>query len=81
MNSHQRRIARRAAPAMTGCGRQGFSGTTSYPDLMCVDGYMRDMDADGWDPSVSACPCKICLPRERADWDFEQIEDDDQDWP
>lgn len=68
MNSHQRRKYRRAAPDWTGCMRLGYSGTTSYPDLMCVDGYMRDQDADGWDPSVSCLPCRDCKPVECAEW-------------
>jgi hypothetical protein len=74
MNARQRRKARRAADRLTDfdmartCGTQGYSGTTSYPDLMCVDGRMRDMDADGYDPSTWASPCKHCLPAEYAAW-------------
>ena len=78
MNAHQRRVARRKGFLFDGCGVQGYSGTTMYPDLMCVDGYMRDMDADGWDPSVSALPCMYCKPDERAEWEREREEEDEQ---
>ena len=77
MNAAQRRIQRRKAwrNSPPSCGLQGYSGTTIYPDLMCVDGYMRDMDADGYDPSVSALPCKHCRPEEYAEWQKE-LEDE-----
>ena len=26
------------------CNFQGYSGTTTYPDLDCVDGYLYDAD-------------------------------------
>jgi len=81
VNAHQRRSARRAEPAPTGCMRLGYSGTTSYPDLMCVDGYMRDQDADGWDPSVSCLPCRVCKPIEYAEWMRELREMDDDSEP
>ena len=71
MNAYQRRKHRRsshAIPRAIGCHRQGYSGTTSYPDLMCTDGYMSDMDADGIDPSVSRTPCQHCNPEEHAEW-------------
>lgn len=74
MNAYQRRKHRRALPSFTGCGRQGYSGTTSYPDLMCTDGHMTDMDGDGYDPSVARLPCADCKPAERAEWDREQRE-------
>ena len=61
MNAHQRRKWRRAIP-VSGCGFQGFSHTTPYPDLMCTDGRMSDMDADGDDPSVWRIPCPKCNP-------------------
>jgi hypothetical protein len=57
--------------------RLGYSGTTSYPDLMCEDGYMRDQDADGYDPSVSCLPCRDCQPVEYAEWMRELREMDD----
>lgn len=78
MNAQQRRVARRKRPVFDGCGVQGYSGITTYPDLMCIDGYMRDMDADGWDPSVSALPCKHCLPDERVEWDREREEENEE---
>jgi len=63
MNSHQRRKQRRAiGPA--GCGFQGYSGTTLYPDLMCTDGRMSDMDRDGDDPETWRIPCPKCNPAE-----------------
>jgi hypothetical protein len=78
MNAHQRRIHRRALPPVTGCGRQGHSGTTIYPDLMCTDGYMSDMDADGDDPSAARPPCQHCNPVEHAEWAREQQDEDDE---
>lgn len=75
MNAAQRRKARRASPESESCGLQGYSGTTSYPDLMCIDGVMRDMDADGWDPSTWAPPCKHCNPTAHSAWIAEQIEE------
>lgn len=78
MNARQRRAARRRSPILTGgCHKQGYSGTTPYPDLMCLDGYMRDMDADCHDLSVAALPCASCKPVERAEWDRDQGDDDD----
>jgi len=77
MNAHQRRTHRRSTPAPTGCRRQSHSGTTSYPDLMCTDGYMSDMDADGDDPSVSRLPCRACNPDEYLAWKREQWEDEE----
>jgi hypothetical protein len=77
MNAQQRRTQRRAVrrqPASLGCHAQGRSGTTSYPDLMCTDGYMSDMDADGDDPSVARPPCASCNPEEHAEWLREQRE-------
>jgi hypothetical protein len=77
MNAQQRRRQRRAVsrqPAALGCHAQGRSGTTSYPDLMCTDGYMSDMDADGDDPSVARQPCAKCNPEEHAEWLREQQE-------
>lgn len=72
MNAHQRRKRRRALPPITGCGRQGYSGTTSYPDLMCTDGHMTDMDGDGYDPSVARLPCRVCKPDEYLAWKREE---------
>lgn len=68
MNAHQRRKARRASTVFGffGCGFQGYSGTAPYPDLMCTDGRMSDMDADGDDPEVWRIPCPKCLPAEYA---------------
>lgn len=77
MNAQQRRTQRRTvsrSPAALGCHTQGYSGTTSYPDLMCTDGYMSDMDADGDDPSVARPPCAKCNPEEHAEWLREQRE-------
>lgn len=79
MNAHQRRIARRRfghrrPSASPGCHTLGYSGTTSYPDLMCTDGYLSDMDADGADPSVARPPCQKCNPEEHANWLHEQQE-------
>lgn len=54
-------------PESTGCGLQGYSGTTPYPDLMCTDGRMTDMDADGVDPTTWRVPCQHCLPAEYAE--------------
>jgi hypothetical protein len=69
MNAHQRRKFRRAFPIFDGgCHRQGYSGDTSYPDLMCTDGYMTDMDDDGYDPSVARLPCEHCNPEEYQAW-------------
>jgi len=63
MNARQRRVVRRAAvPEFTGCGAQAYSGATPYPDLMCVDGRMADMDADGWNPTTWRVPCAHCMP-------------------
>lgn len=64
-------------PARDGCGRQGYSGTTSYPDLMCTDGYMSDMDADGDDPSVARMPCRACNADEFSEWESEQWENEE----
>lgn len=74
MNAHQRRKQRRRAPVAVaiGCQFQGYSGTTRYPDLMCTDGYMSDMDADGDDPSVARPPCPECNPDEYREWAREQ---------
>lgn len=81
MNAQQRHVARRAyrraQPAALGCHTQGRSGTTSYPDLMCTDGYMSDMDGDGDDPSVARQPCAKCNPEEHAEWLREQQELDE----
>lgn len=74
MNAKQRRRYRRALPVASGCHRQGYSGTTGYPDLMCTDGYMTDMDGDGYDPSVARLPCRDCNPVEYAEWMREQQE-------
>lgn len=74
MNARQRRIARRRAPAYTGCHALGYSGTTPYPDLMCTDGRMTDQDADGFDPTTWRKPCKECLPVEYAEWMREERE-------
>lgn len=81
MNSAQRRVARRKGPLILsgGCYRQGYSGTTSYPDLSCLDGYMRDMDADGYDMSESVLPCAHCKPVEHAEWEREEREQDEDD--
>jgi hypothetical protein len=76
MNAHQRRKHSRALPPVTGCCKQGYSGTTRYPDLMCTDGYMSDMDADGDDPSVARPPCPDCKPGEHAEWMREQQGDE-----
>jgi hypothetical protein len=35
---------------------------------MCTDGFMTDMDADGYDPSVSREPCKACNPQAFERW-------------
>lgn len=79
MNSSQRRKAKRAAgPEFTGCGAQGYSGTTVYPDLMCTDGRMSDMDADGWDPTTWRVPCAHCMPTEYAEHLQELIEEMDE---
>lgn len=83
MNAYQRRQYRRHVrnvPFPTGCFRQGYSGTTSYPDLMCTDGYMSDMDADGHDPSVARKPCLMCnldeyLAWKREEWENEELPD------
>jgi len=75
MNAHQRRIYQRRHPAVaSGCHQQGYSGTTTYPDLMCTDGYMSDMDGDGDDPNVARPPCPKCNPEEHAEWVREQQE-------
>lgn len=76
MNAHQRRVTRRkgAAPELS-CGLQGYSGTTPYPDLMCVGGYMTDMDDDGYDPSVWRPPCKNCNLAEYEEWQEELAEE------
>lgn len=76
MNAHQRRRQRRRTPAPTGCGKQGHSGTTPYPDLLCMDGYMRDADADGYDPNVSCLPCASCDPAGHEAWMRELAEDE-----
>lgn len=76
MNAHGRRKARRAVPEPYSCGTLGYSGTTSYPDLMCIDSRMRDMDDDGYDPSAWASPCKKCLPEEYAAWRKEVSEEE-----
>jgi hypothetical protein len=68
MNSHQRRKARRSEPVPSGCGFQGYSNTTPYPDLMCTDGRMTDMDADGVDPLTWRPPCPKCNPAEYNAW-------------
>lgn len=78
MNAKQRRTLRRNSPD-TGCHRQGYSGTTPYPDLMCTDGYMSDMDADGYDPSVSRLPCHECKPVEYAEWMRDEREMSEQE--
>lgn len=67
MNARQRRKQRRAG-ASIGCGFQGYSGTTPYPDLMCTDGRMSDMDADGDDPETWRAPCPKCKPAEYAEY-------------
>jgi hypothetical protein len=36
----------------------------SYPDGQCIDGYMHDMDADGYDPNDTSFPCPKCNTRE-----------------
>lgn len=81
MNAAQRRTSRRAHPESETCGLQGYSGTTSYPDLMCMDGVMRDMDVDGWDPSTWAPPCKNCNPIAHREWIDEQMEEDEEQQP
>ena len=75
MNAAQRRKQRRAFPIADTCGLQGYSGTTTYPDLMCQDGAMRDMDDDGYDPSTWAPPCKNCDPKGWAEWQTELAEE------
>lgn len=75
MNAKQRRKYRRSLPVVNGCQRLGYSGTTRYPDLMCTDGYMTDMDADGYDPTTSRLPCRDCNPVEYAEWMREEEED------
>lgn len=74
MNAQQRRTQRRRAPVDTGCHLQGYSGTTSYPDLMCTDGYMTDMDGDGYDPTTARLPCPHCNPAKHAEWMREEQE-------
>ena len=77
MNAQQRRTRHAAecpVPAALGCQTQGYSGTTSYPDLRCTAGYMSDMDADGDDTSVARPPCAKCNPEEHAEWLREQQE-------
>lgn len=68
MNAHQRRKHRRALYWQPGCNNLGYSGTTTYPDLMCMNGYMVDADADGWDPTDAHLPCKHCRPDEHKAW-------------
>lgn len=83
MNAYQRRQYRRhvrSVPIPDGCFRQGYSGTTSYPDLMCTDGYMSDMDDDGHDPTTARQPCAHCMPDAYAEWMREQA-DEDEDLP
>ncbi len=63
--------------AAAGCGEQGYSGMAGYPDLMCTDGYMSDMDADGDDPSVARQPCPKCRPGDYTAWFNEQQECDE----
>ena len=75
MTAHQRRRPRRALPPPNTCGKQGYSGTTSYPDLMCIDGVMRDMDADGWRLDEWAPPCRNCDPAGWAAWQKELQEE------
>ncbi|MBB5610597.1 MULTISPECIES: hypothetical protein [unclassified Janthinobacterium] len=79
MNAQQRRKYRRSKPRPTSCFLQGYSGGTSYPDLMCQDGYMRDMDDDGYDPSTWAPPCKNCNTVEYAEW-LKELDDDEVDF-
>jgi hypothetical protein len=79
MNAHQRRKYRRSLPAYSSCNRLGYSGTTSYPDLMCADGYMTDQDADGYDPTTSRLPCRDCNPVEYAEWMLELEEESEPD--
>lgn len=31
-----------------------------YPDAFCVDGYLHDADADGYDPQDLSHPCPRC---------------------
>ena len=81
MNAAQRRIQRRKdwREGPSTCGLQGYSGTTSYPDLMCQDGYMRDMDADGYDPSTWAQPCQVCNHHKHTEWLKELAEEAEED--
>lgn len=74
MNAQQRRVYRRSLPAPDGCQELGYSGTTMYPDLMCTDGYMTDMDDDGYDPTTARLPCHHCNPVEHAEWMREELE-------
>jgi hypothetical protein len=46
---------------------------------MCTDGYMTDMDDDGYDPSVARLPCPDCNPVEYAEWMREQREMDEDE--
>lgn len=76
--SAQERTASRL-PGDWGCHALGYSGTTSYPDLMCTDGYMTDMDGDGYDPTTWRPPCAHCNPTEYAEWMRELIEEMDEE--
>lgn len=59
------------------CGFQGYSGTTQYPDLMCIDGRMIDQDGDGPQSDVWYPPCPKCEPEKYAEWQ-QELKDEQQ---
>lgn len=42
------------------CNFDGPWFGASYPDAICVDGYLHDADADGYDPNDVSHPCPRC---------------------
>jgi hypothetical protein len=44
---------------------------------MCTDGYMTDMDGDGYDPTTWRPPCAHCNPKEHAEWQRELLEEEE----
>lgn len=47
----------------------------SYPDGGCEDGYLHDLDGDGYDPNDTTRPCPRCNTREYLQCEREQSQE------
>ena len=58
------------------CGYQGYEFGASYPDSLCIDGYLHDADDCDNDGNIylqeEEIPCPVCHPRLATRWWYER---------